>query len=186
MIPQYKPNTSLIAKKIGKIINDLYWLISNSGSSTQYPKIELGRDKTLVYRHLSNLLVMDNKDYVGYLAIMYQLDEEQQTVIHFRFTMPDTTPTAFPEFLNGIIKGILNSDKLVHETGVVFNRHNFVKYVGLIGYADQYEVESAELALFKMMVSDEDIPPSTYEGIRLLEVNDFLGEFLNGCKRPYS
>lgn len=186
MIPMYRPNTRLITMKIGKIINDLYWLVSNSGSSTQYPKIELGRDKTLVFRNLSNLLMMDEKDYVLYLAVMYQLDEEQVTVIHFRVTLASVTPCEFPDAINGIIKGVLNSDKLVHENGVVFNKDNFVKYVGLVGYADQYDVGSAELALFKMMISDEDIPPSTYEGIRLLEVNDFMGEFLNMCKRPYS
>ena len=182
MIPQYKPNASLITAKVGKIINDLYWLISNSGSSTQYPKIKLGRDFLTVNRSLVKLLTVNEKDYVAYLAFMYKLNEEENVIVHFKVDMEKFEVLDFPEALNTIVKSILNSNSLVHEYGVTLNRDNFIKYVGLVGYVDQYEIESIELSLFKMMISDEDIPPSTYENIRLLELNDFIGEFLENCK----
>ncbi|UYE93535.1 hypothetical protein [Shewanella phage FishSpeaker] len=183
MIPQYKPNVSLITAKIGKIVNNLYWLISNSGSSIQYPKIELGKDRVVVNRHLINLLTVNEKDYITYLAFMYRLNEEENVVVHFKVDMEKFEVTDFPVVLNTLVKSILNTSSLVHEYGVVLNRDNFIKYVGLVGYVDQYEIESIETSLFKMMISDEDIPPSTYENIRLLELNDFIGDFLQMCKR---
>lgn len=174
----YQPNRRAIVKRVHYAVNNLYWLVSNTGSLTKCPDLGKGHEEVVVSRHVINVLTMEPKHYVLYLSIMYNLNEEEEHLVNFEVNIPETDITDLHLVINQLIIGILNSDTLVSECGVKLNRDNFIKYAGLVGYTDQYEPDSVESSLYEMMISDTSIPPTRYEGIRLLELSDFLGEFI--------